>query len=734
MDEIYISSSDNIGRNFIPNEFLPPGKDEYYFRNQQTLWPQNHWRKLTQNEIDQLIKNGNHTDDWNSIVVADPFDVSRITNNKFYGLVRIGSINNQILEYKELKLSAGISNSCIISSDIGDNAAVHNVHYLAHYIIGNQCILFNIDEMLTTNSAKFGNGIIKDGESDEDRVWIEVINEAGGRAILPFEGINTADAYLWAKYRDDQNLQNHLKELTQKQFDSSRGYYGLLGNQSVIKNTRNVIDVKTGKRCYIHGANKLHNLTIHSSDTESSEIGDGVELVNGIIGYGCKIVYGSKAIRFVLGNNTNLKYGARLFNTFLGDNSTISCCEVLNNLIFPAHEQHHNNSFLIASLVMGQSNIAAGATIGSNHNSRANDNEIQAGRGFWPGLCSSVKHYSRFASYVLLAKGDYPAELDIPFPFALLNNNVSKNRLEVMPAYWWLYNMYALARNTWKFKDRDNRKFVNQHIEFEALAPDTIEEIIHARKLLEIFTGKAILRHTGKSIESKNENELAEIGRELLVDNESAVNELEVPAENMEKSRRKVLIIKAHKAYHAYSDMMHYYAINQLLDYLENNNQPGADDIHNALKSERVMNWINCGGQLIPEPQLNQLRLDIIDGKMKKWNDIHKRYDELWKQYPIEKQKHAYQVLCHLLDCDKISAQQWDQALDRAVSIQEFVNEQVYKSRGKDYNGHFNQMTFRNHEELTAVNGSIDDNSFIRQLQTETELYKQRVQKLKNRM
>ncbi len=125
---------------------------------------------------------------------------------------------------------------------------------------------------------------------------------------------------------------------------------------------------------------------------EPTQIGEGVELVNGIIGFGCHIFYGCKAVKFILGNNSNLKYGARLINSFLGDNSTISCCEVLNNLIFPAHEQHHNNSFLIASVVMGQSNMAAGATIGSNHNSRANDNEIQAGRGFWPGLCTSVKH------------------------------------------------------------------------------------------------------------------------------------------------------------------------------------------------------------------------------------------------------------------------------------------------------------------------------------------------------
>ena len=195
--------------------------------------------------------------------------------------------------------------------------------------------------------------------------------------------------------------------------------------------------------------------------------------------------------------------GHRLINSFLGDNSTISCCEVLNNLIFPAHEQHHNNSFLIASVVMGQSNMAAGATIGSNHNSRANDNEIQAGRGFWPGLCTSVKHSCRFASFTLLSKSDYPAELDIPLPFSLLNNNVTKDQLEIMPAYWWLYNMYALARNTWKFQNRDKRVSKAQHIEFDAFAPDTMEEVFNALRLLEIWTAKAALLHKGESLAGK---------------------------------------------------------------------------------------------------------------------------------------------------------------------------------------------------------------------------------------
>ena len=245
--------------------------------------------------------------------------------------------------------------------------------------------------MHTTNHAKFGNGIIKEGESEHVRIWLELINETGSRKVLPFNGMIPADAYLWAKYRDDDALQKKLKTITQNRFDDHRGYYGTTGNQCVIKNSRILKDIKVGEHSYIKGANKLKNLTINSSEEEPTQIGEGCELVNGIIGYGCHIFYGCKAVRFIIGDNSKFKYGARVINSFLGNNSTISCCEVLHNLIFPAHEQHHNNSFLIASLVMGQGNMAAGVTVGSNHNTRANDNEIQAGRGFWPGPLTALQ-------------------------------------------------------------------------------------------------------------------------------------------------------------------------------------------------------------------------------------------------------------------------------------------------------------------------------------------------------
>ncbi|MBN2480110.1 MAG: DUF4954 family protein, partial [Bacteroidales bacterium] len=411
-----------------------------------------------------------------------------------------------------------------------------------------------------------------------------------------------------------------------------------------------------------------------------------------------------------------------------------SCCEVLNNLIFPAHEQHHNNSFLVASVVMGQSNMAAGATIGSNHNSRSNDNEIQAGRGFWPGLCTSLKHSSRFASFVLISKSDYPAELDIALPFSLLNNNVSKDQIEVMPAFWWLYNMYALARNSWKFTQRDKRIFKVQNIEFETFAPDTVEEIIHAMRLLEIWTAKAHLMHKGESYESHDDTALSELGRQLLVGDEKQVNGLEVLGENMEHSKRKAVILKPYKGYHAYRDMLYYYAGKNLLAYIDSTPETNVTSIQKTLAGKRVKEWVNLGGQIMQKKDLDRLRSDIGSEKLSTWEAIHNRYDKLWDRYQTDKQKHAFAAMCWLCGTDKPGKKEWGSFLDKVIEVQEYINDQVYISRKKDYENHFRQSTFRNMDEMTAAIGTIEDNSFIVQVRQETKDLKKLVMNIKKQL
>ncbi len=726
MDRVLIKPAGTIGKQFIPAAYLQPGQDEYTLRDLQNPQPLAAWRHLRADELELLVRNGNTADNWDDVLVMDEFDPGQVKNSKFFGRVRIGRLRSAVLEHHDLTLPTGIWNSMIVACDIGNDVAIHNVSYLAHFIIGQRCMLANIDEMHTTDHAKFGNGILKVGEDESVRVWLDLMNETGGRRVMPFDGMIAADAYLWAKYRDDKAMLDRFKTITQNQFDARRGYYGTVGDQCVIKNCRILKDVKIGNNAYIKGANKLKNLTINSSAQEPTQIGEGVELVNGIVGFGCHIFYGCKAVRFVLSDHSNLKYGARLINSFLGDNATISCCEVLNNLIFPAHEQHHNNSFLIASVVLGQSNMAAGATIGSNHNSRANDNEVQAGRGFWPGLCTSIKHSSRFASFVLLAKGDYPAELDIPLPFSLLNNNTAADQLEVIPAYWWLYNMYALARNSWKFQSRDKRLNKVQHIEIDPLAPDTVEEIIAARRLLELWTGKADARRAGQSVQTADSDSLIQQGRALLSGDAAAMHGLEVLGEAMEKSHRRVVIQKPRQAWQAYAQMLHYYGVCNLMDWRQANLQ--ADMA--SLAGTRVSDWVNLGGQLVPAADVDRLRADIGAGTLDAWQTIHRRYDELWAAYPLQKQKHAYAVLCGLYGTDTLGRDQWHDALKKAAAIQDYICQEVYTSRKKDFDNPFRKATFRNAEEMDATVGTVDDNSFVKQVHQDTAQFKQRIDAL----
>jgi len=727
MAKVKVSKAGRLGYDFVPREHLAKGQDEYTVRNEQVGKPARHWKKLTTAQRDTLLANGNTCDDWSDLRVARGFDPSRVHRCRFSGLVRLGRLDAIDLTMHGLTLPAGISDSHLIACDIGDNVVIRDVHYLAHTIVGDHVMLVSIDELHTTNHAKFGNGIVKRGEDESVRVMLDLINEAGGREVAPFDGMTPGDAYLWARYRGDAKLMKRFDALTQSRVDSRRGYYSTIGCGSVIKSCRIIKDVAIGQSAYIKGANKLKNLTINSTEDAPAQIGEGVELVNGIIGRGCRVFYGCKAVRFVMGDNANLKYGARLIHSVLGDNSTVSCCELLNNLIFPAHEQHHNNSFLIASLVKGQSNLAAGATVGSNHNSRANDGEVHAGRGFWPGLGVTVKHSSRFASFTLLGSGDYRAELNVPLPFALISDDPAKGQLNVMPAFWWLYNMYALARNTWKFNTRDKRVDPAQHIEFDALAPDTVEETLSAMTLLEAWTAKAHLLAAGKDASNRSSGALAKLGRSLLMDAPDRTASLQVLGEGIEHSRRPVVILKPRDAYHAYREMVHHYAVTQLLDYLDANPKATLATMRRSLAGSRQSEWINVGGQLISQDDLKTLIRDIKSRTLDSWDAIHARYDALWKTYPRAKRVHAMRSLEAILGVDKLTPAIWKDALTEAGRIQDVICKRVEQTRAKDYTNPFRVAVFENADEMAAVVGTVADNSFVKQVRRETRAFRKRL-------
>ena len=729
MNEVRTRPIDSLGYDFIPAEYLPKGKDEYHLRNLQNRNGID-YRQLTAHETEVLVRNSNTSDNWNKVLVSDAFDPELVKNCKFFGLVRIGKLEPLYHEFHDVRLPIGLYNSTIISCDFGDNVVLNNVNYLSHYIIGNDAVIVNVNELAVTDHSKFGNGIIKVGESDSVRIWLEICNENGGRRVIPFNDMLPGDAYLWSRFRDDQALMEKFKEFTQEKGDPQRGYYGKVGDRTIIKNTRIIKDVWIGSDAYIKGANKLKNLTINSSPEAKSQIGEGCELVNGIVGYGCRIFYGVKAVRFIIASNSQLKYGARLINSYLGNNSTISCCEVLNSLIFSAHEQHHNNSFLCAALVLGQSNIAAGATIGSNHNSRANDGEIIAGRGFWPGLCVSLKHNSKFATFTLVAKGDFPAELNIPIPFSLVHNDVANDKLVIMPGYWFMYNMYALARNAIKYVDRDKRTYKIQEIEYAFLAPDSVNEMFDALNMMKRFTAKAHARKKGKKIAEKD---LMEKGEDLLENKPEMLEDMEILADGFENSDRKVHLLKVGQAYRIYKELIIYYSISQLVNFIEKENIASLDKLMQSLPARpKRSDWMNIGGQLMPKQVVETLIKSIHSGKIKSWEEVHGFYSKQGELYGEQKLQHAFASLLEVLNLSssKLDKKKLRELLKQAVAIREWMVKGIYDSREKDYTNQFRQMVYDSKKEMEQVLGKLDDNTFINQQQEELRSFRKQVNNL----
>ena len=503
-----------------------------------------------------------------------------------------------------LGYDAVVRHAVLRDCHLEDHSRVERAGLVSNYRIGQYAAVEGVGELSFSHNA----------------VWAEVMNENGGRRIAVRQGVEPSVAYLWARYRDRAPLLGRLESMVAQ--SESRG---LLAAHSTLHGATAVVDSLIGPRCYVG--------------------------------------YGVIAERVITGEQVHLDRGLRVADTVVGDCSTLERCEVTNSFIFPAHQQHHNSSFLIAALTLGQSNIASGATLGSNHNGRTADGELQCGRGFWPGLCVSVKHFSRFASYTLLDKGDYPSELNITLPFSLVNNNVAKNRLEVMPAYWWRYNMYALNRNITKFATRDERLLRRQHIVYNPFAPDTAEELLMGRDLLRTWTTQSY----------------------------SEGQPVEVIAHGMERGHRKTLILAPGEGYRAYEEMLIYYAMQSLRSRPTDECQP------------RVQRWVNIGGQLLRGADADCLLADIESGRIGSLAAVQQRLDDLWALYPQHREDHAYALLCHLAQKHSLTAADWQHYEARYQQLQLLVRDRIAASRQKDTDNEYRQTTFFNTAELKAV-------------------------------
>ncbi|MDR2728609.1 MAG: DUF4954 family protein [Chitinispirillales bacterium] len=681
-------------------------------------------RPLRSDEIAQLTAQFNCSSDWNNIYVADGFNVSNVHRCSFEGRVEIGAFSNDTLRHGNITLKTGLYGSHFRDCVIGNDAAIHNLLYCSNQLIGGGVIISNAGEISCGyENVSFGMGMNTD--TSRLNASIDLINENGGRADLPLPGMTCTDAFLWAAFRDDKELMSRLTEITHNSCGEICPNKGVIAQGAVILNVKAIRDAMIGPYCIIDGTELVANSTILSGSEEPTKTGAAVQIKNSIIGYGNEINSAAQLSFVVTGTAVSLSQSTRICHSFIGDNAAIACCEIANSLVMPFHSQHHNNSFLIASIIGGQSNIAAGATIGSNHNSRTNDGELWAKRGFWPGLCTSFKHNSSFASFTMAAKGDYQAELDIKLPFSLLTLDHETGAPVIFPAFWFTHDMYATMRSAQKFIKRDKRVHRQQFIEHEILAPDTIEEIHHALYLIEQWTGEASFAAKGISTAEKSADELMTEGKKALLEEPSFCSTLEIKAKNAERGREETPLKNVSGAYNIYRSMVRYYCAKNLLPYMQENNIASFNELRSALGSLTEQNnekWINCGSMVISESALSEFIQLIKKPQTKTWSDIHSLFDSFSEDYKFIKTAHSFYALAKLegVPPREMREETFWSFLRKVCEDCKTIAALTLSSRAKDFNDPFRTFVYKSKEEMECVLGSIED-SVVKQTAQEME-------------
>jgi len=272
--------------------------------------------------------------------------------------------------------------------------------------------------------------------------------------------------------------------------------------------------------------------------------------------------------------------------------------------------------------------------------------------------------------------------------------------LIVMPGYWFMYNLYALARNSGKYETRDKRVDKTQHLEYDFLAPDSVNEM---------FTALDIMKKASTKTKKKKD---------------------EIVVEGMENSSRKVVLVKAAEAIQIFKEQIVYYGISELIGFIERNRINSFEELVKRIGKFNRKEWVNMGGQLIPKPDVDELIKGIHNGKISDWSQVHDFYKDQGILYASQKLQHAMASLFEItgLTPSKFTKKVFRQLVQQAIATREWMVENIFESRAKDYQSEFRKMVYDSEKEMEKVIGKLKDNSFILQQQEELKAFKNRVE------
>ena len=429
------------------------------------------YRKLSNEEIGQLILQECFCEDWNLVEVVEDFIPDPVRNTHFSGYNRLGRFDEDITLFGGVKMKTGIKNVHLHNCTIGNNSLIHNVKsYIANYRIADRVVIHNINELAVDQKCSFGNGI-----------QIKVINESGGREIPIYDLLSSQLAYILALYRHRTVVVSVIEKLISDYVDFISDDVGDISSGVQIINCGMLRNVRIGPYASLEGVSKIADGTINSSASDPVFIGQGVILENFIVCSGSRITDTSLVSNCFVGQGTILDKNYSAVDSAFFANCQGFHGEACSIFAGPFTVSHHKSSLLIAGLFSFM-NAGSGSNQ-SNHLYKLGP--IHQGvmeRGTKTTSDSYILWPSRIGAFTLVMGRHYSHADTTDFPFSYLIEEDDKSFL--LPGI----NLCSIGtiRDSQKWPLRDRRKDPNilDLINFNLLSPYTIQKMIHGRAIL----------------------------------------------------------------------------------------------------------------------------------------------------------------------------------------------------------------------------------------------------------
>ena len=594
----------------------------------------NDYRKLTDQEIQQLKEHSCTAENWADIEVAPDFTPDYIYYTRFSGKVRLGVFEGEFTLAGGMKKHAGLYHTTLHNVTVGDHCCIENVkNYIANYIIGNHVFIENVDIILVDGKSRFGNG-----------VEVAVLNETGGREVMIHDRLSAHQAYIMALYRHRPVLIERMKDIIEKYAEENASEMGTIGNHVTIVDSGYIKNVKIGDYCKIEGAGRLKNGSLNSNEEAPVHVGYGVICDDFIISSGSHVEDGTMLTRCFIGQACHLGH-----NYSASDSLFFSNCQEENGeacAIFagPFTVTHHKSTLLIAGMFSFM-NAGSGSNQ-SNHMYKLgpiHQGAMERGAKttsdsyiLWPAKVGAF-------SLVMGRHVNHSDTSNLPFSYLIEQQNNSY----LIPGV----NLKSVGtiRDAQKWPRRDKRKdpFKLDQINYNLLSPYTIQKMMKGCKILKDLrkvSGETSEMYSYQSTKIKNSSLNNGIGY--------------------------------------YETAIHKFLGNSIIKRLEETKFQSNEEIRARLVPDTEIGlgeWVDISGLIAPKSEVEKLMTDIESGVLNTVDQIHDRFVEMHRNYYTYEWAWAYDKILSFyhLQPESISAKdviaivkQWQEAvvgLDKMV-------------------------------------------------------------------